>query len=315
MNRRWPVAWALLLAASSLAGCPKPPQCPESHASLEALAAEYNANAAKIPRLWARARVRLTLSDEKGRSFSWGSASAVALPNAKLRLWKEKAGAPGFVLAGGELGTELFRVGTDAASGLYYLWYGLGGRGRAWLGRCELAGAPDIQSLPVDPLQLAEILCVTELPNQTGKLPGVVMTMQTDPCAHVVAYLKVQPVSGRLKVWREVWFRWDERLARRPFRIRLFDPAGRCRVIADVARYKPVEWDGPEDGAPVMPTDFRVNWPAIKGVQTAGSLRMTLSGMSTTRAFKKSYFDFESHLPAGIKPTQVDAAYGPIDRK
>ena len=80
----------LLAGAPILAGCPPVPKCPESHLSLEALAAEYNANAGKVPRLWARAQVRLTLSDEKGRSLTWGSVSPVALANAQLRLWKGK---------------------------------------------------------------------------------------------------------------------------------------------------------------------------------------------------------------------------------
>jgi hypothetical protein len=155
---------------------------------------------------------------------------------------------------------------------------------------------------------------VTELPTEAGKLPAVAMTMQTDPCAYVVRYLKPQPVSGRLKIWWETWFRWDERLPRRPYRIRLFDGRGRCRVVADVGKYKPVQWAGPEKQAPVMPTDFRIKWPAVKGVQPAASIHMTLSGMSTTRPFKKSYFDFESHLPPGVRKVQVDSAYGPMDR-
>ncbi|KPK83897.1 MAG: hypothetical protein AMJ81_07085 [Phycisphaerae bacterium SM23_33] len=305
------VALALAPACMLAAGCV--PRCPEGSVPLERLVSEYNANAARVPRLWAQAKVRLALSDQKGRSFGWGSASALAPANALLRMWKEPQGPANFVLVGREV-TDLFRLGVDAAGGVYYLWYSLGSGGQAWFGRTELAGAPGIQDVPIDPLQLAEILCLTELPDEPGKLPAVAMTMETDPCAYVLRYLKCQPVSDKLKVWREVWFRWDDRLPRRPYRIRLFDADGRCRVIAELGQYKPVEWDGPEKDAPLMPTDFRIQWPAIKGVQTAASIHMTLSGMSTTRPFQKSYFDFESHLPPGLGKIQVDAGYRPMDR-
>jgi len=299
--------WAL-----SLAGCPPP--CPPRHVPLSVLAAEYNANAARVDRLWARAKVRLTLRGESGLSFSWGSTSPLAPPNAQLRLWKEGGGPANFVLVGREI-AELFRVGIDAGNGLYYVWYRMGDGGQAWVGRTALAGAPGVRDVPIDPLQLVEVLGVTALPVQPGKLPTVVMTLEDDPCAYVVRYLKPQPVSGKLKVWREVWFRWDGRRPRRPYRVRLFDPAGRCRVTADVAGYKPIEWDGPETDAPVMATDFRLRWLPIPSVQGAAKMHVTISGMSTTRPFKKAFFDFPSHLPAGVSPAQVDAAYGRADNK
>jgi len=299
------VALALALAAVGLwSGCRS---CPGTAVPLETLAAEYNANAAKVHRLWASARVRLTLRDEHGRSFTWGSTSPLAPYNAQLRLWKEPSGPPGFVLVGREL-TELFRVGIDAANGVYYVWYRLGDMGRAWFGRTELAGAPGVRGVPIDPLQLVEIFGVTALPVEPGQLPAAVMTLQRNPCAYVVRYLKPQPITGRLKIWREVYFHWDDRLPRRPYHIRLFDASGRCRVLADVGDYRPIEWDGPAGEAPVMPTEYHVRWPAIEGVQPAAELHMRLSGMSTRRAFMRAFLDFRSHLPPGIEPVQVDAA-------
>ena len=298
------VALALALSAVGLwSGCRT---CPARAVALETLAAEYNANAAKVHRLWANARVRLTLKDEQGRSFTWGSTSPLAPYNAQLRLWKEATGPPGFVLVGREL-TELFRVGIDAVNGVYYVWYHLGRTGQAWFGRTELAGAPGVRGVPIDPLQLVEVLGLTSLPAEPGKLPAVVMTLRKNPCAYVVRYIRAQPITGRLKIWREVYFRWDDRLPRRPYHIRLFDPSGRCRVLADVGDYQPIEWDGPPEAAPVMPTDYHVRWPAIEGVQPAAELHMRLSGMSTRRRFMKAFLEFRSHLPPGIEPVQLDA--------
>ena len=289
--------------------------CPEKFVSIETLVAEYNANASRVQQLWARARIRVTFSDKKGRSVSWGSASPLATANATLLL--DKGASPSdpadFVLIGYEVRPmELFRVGTDSAEGLYYCWANLGGRGGAWFGRTKYAGAPGVAGIPLDPLQLLEILGITELPEvRAGAMPAVVMTLQNTPgdCAYVVRYLKPQPVSGHLKIWREVYFRWSDTEPRRPYQIKLYDADGLCRVVAKVVDYKPIATDTDDEG-PIMPTDIRITWPVIKNVQPASSLHMRLSEMSTTRRFSQKAFDFRSHLPASItNPVQVDSAY------
>ena len=137
------------------------------------------------------------------------------------------------------------------------------------------------------------------------------MTLQNTPgdCAYVVRYLKPQPVSGHLKIWREVYFRWSDTKPRRPYRIKLYDADGLCRVVAEVSDYKRTN-SFPHSGLlpSTMPTDIRITFPAIKNVQTASSLHMRLSEMSTTRRFSKKAFDFRSHLPTNItNPVQVDA--------
>ncbi len=296
----------ILLILAFLSGCA---QCPEKFVSLETLVSEYNANASQVPRLWARARIRVTI----GRSPPWGSASPLATPNSLLLL--EKGGSTSkpvdFVIIGKEI-TELFRVGTDSDAGLYYCWANLGNWGGAWFGRTKYAGAPGVAGIPIDPMQLVEILGITELPEiRPGAMPAVVMTLQNKPgdYAYAVRYLKPQPVSGHLKIWREVYFRWSDTEPRRPYQIRIYDAAGICRVVAEVADYKPIATHTDGEG-PIMPTDIRITWPAIKNVQTASSLHMRLSEMSTTHPFFKIVFDFRSHLPPGItNPVQVDSIY------
>ncbi|MCK4626819.1 MAG: hypothetical protein KAV00_16020, partial [Phycisphaerae bacterium] len=175
MNRR--ITLLSIAGLIFLGGCQP---CPEKFVSTETLVAEYNANASRVPKLWARARIRVTFSDEKGWSFSWGSTSPLASGNAILLL--DKGDNPSepvdFVIIGKEI-AELFRIGTDSASGLYYFWGNLGNRGGAWFGRTKFAGAPGVKGIPLDPLQLLEILGVTELPAvQAGAMPAVVMTLQ-----------------------------------------------------------------------------------------------------------------------------------------
>ena len=317
-------AIATVLAAGgmlTLTGCPPTcsedySRCPARYVSLRELVAGYNANAAAVPVLWARASVKVTLSDGKGSSFSWGSASPLADPNAVLILSKDAqaAGPSDFVMIGRELSAELFRLGVDAAGGLYYFWYNFGQRGEGWLGRCRFAGAPAVKSVPIDPMQLVSILGVTELPEVApGKMPAVVLRLSGRPPAYVVSYLKPQPVTGELKLWREVSFHWSEDKPRRPFRVRLFDADGLCRMVAEVGEYKPIEWEGPPEKAPVVPTWLRICWPAIKDVQSASSLEIRLSDMSTTHAFRRTVFRFRP--PPGVPVKLVDAVYGPVRKE
>ncbi|MDY7009642.1 MAG: hypothetical protein SVV80_02685 [Planctomycetota bacterium] len=303
----------LLFIPVFLSGCT---QCPEKFVSLETLVGEYNANASQVRRLWARARIRVTLSNDAGWSISLGSTSPLAAANALLLLDKgdSRSGQTDFVLRGREM-IELFRVGIDSTEGLYYCW-AIGGRGGAWFGRTKYAGAPGVAGIPLDPLQLVEILGITELPAvQTGAMPAVVMMLQNTPgdCAYVVRYLKPQPVSGHLKIWREVYFRWSDTRPRLPYQVKLYDADGFCRVVAEVSDYKPIATDTDSDGeneGPIMPTDIRITFPAIKNVQPASSLHMRLSEMSTTKQFSPKAFDFRSHLPTEItNPVQVDSAY------
>jgi len=313
----------MLLCSVVLGGCPRRP-CPERSVSLVELVDQHNANASRIRKLWARARIRVTLSDESGLRLAWGSTSALAPSNGYVMLSKEPVFSPSgpgpsdrvnFVLIGREM-SDLFRLGLDARSGLYYFWYRLGDRGEAWYGRTEYAGAPKAESMPIDPTQLVEILCVTELPQlRPGAMPTVVMTLQSDPCAYVVRYIKPQPVTGHLKIWREVYFRWDDERPRRPFRVKLYDPSGRCRVTAEVGKYKPIEWDGPDDRGPIMPTDIRMTWPAIRNVQNASSIHVILSDVSAVKEdWSQSVFNFWDGLPA-VDEHQVDEAYGPIEER
>jgi len=309
-------ALAAVASAVLLGGCEVPGEdyakCPRDFVAAEALLVRYNANARKVPKLWARAGVRV-----ESEGLAWGSDAKGATPNALLTLDKSEAtaDAPNFVIVGRDAGVEVFRMGTDAKTGLYYLWLHLGGQGRAYYGVQALAGAPGIERVLIDPTQLVEVLGVTELPTLApGKVPTVITRMQGLPApAYVVSYVDAQPVTGRLKLWREISFRWKEGEPLRPFRVRLFDGKGLCRLWADLADYAPIATDAADDDPPMMPTRIRMTWPAIKGVQSASKLHLRLSEMSTTRPTRASAFSFAGNLPPGMPPpVQVDAIHGRV---
>ncbi|MFW6132668.1 MAG: hypothetical protein ACOC8F_02135 [Planctomycetota bacterium] len=334
-------AVALAALAGALAGCPKP--CPETAVGVDQLIAEHNANAAAVPRLWARARMRITLRDPQGRTFSWGSASPLATPNGLLLLGKGRnpLGPHDFVLVGRELaGVELFRVGSCAAQGVYYCWYRLGEASAAYWGRHEYAGAPGVDALPIDPNQLLAVLGVCAVPSDLTELPTVALTMQTDPCAYVLTYVDRRPVSGQIGFRRKVYFRWSDDAPRRPFRVDLISPEGRRVLTARMSDYRPIAgasagdadagvdpeaWLGgaePGDDAdaddaaerhaeaarPVMPTDIvieRVPWgdDADRAVADVRRVHLRLSDMTTADKWDRGACRFD---PPTERVVQVD---------
>ena len=265
MNAR-PVCIALaltcILAAS---GCTEP--LPRTMVSLDQLVGEYNANAARVPRLWARAKIEVSVPLKAGIDYDvWGATSWLAQPNALLLLFKgaDRIGPRNFVIIGSELGAEVFRTGCSTDDGAYYFWHRFGSDAALLWGRNEYAGAPGVKALPIDPLGILAVLGICELPSDFSALPTVAMSMDTTPgkYAYVLTYLDRQPKTGRLLFRREVRFTWGDDKKRRPFRVDFFDARGLRVMHAELKDYKPIELvDAPEGAvAPEMPTNIRITW-------------------------------------------------------
>ncbi len=303
-----------IASAGLLAGCDIPPgeyaKCPEQFLSLEELTVHYNANARKVPKLWARVSARVQV-----KGLTWGSAGKKDPSNGLLLLSKAEATptAPNFVLIGKETGMDILRLGTDARTGLYYWWLQIGNNARAYYGRQAMAGAPGVEAMAIDPVHLMAMLGVTELPRpEAGKMPAALMQMRGEPLpAYVVRYVSPQPVTGHLKLWREIRFRWDKEGPSRPYRIRLFDAKGLCRVWADLSDYESAAVGEGVTVPPELPTYIRMTWPEIKGVQLARRLEIRLKEMSTVKKFRQSAFTFNPPPGAGV-PIQVDAIHGEV---
>jgi len=300
-----PPAAALLLLA---AGCCTPPT---TAVTLDELLAEHNANAAAVPRLWARARVQVDLVAD-GLPLSWGSTSPLAEPNGLLLLAKgeHRLGPHDFVLIGREtMAVELFRLGSSVAEGRYYFWARFGRHGGAWWGRHRYAGAPQVGGLPIDPTQLLAVLGVCELPDDLTELPAATLRMDRRPCeyAYVVSVLDRQPVSRRIVVQREVHFTWDDRKPRRPFLVRIFDAAGRPALTARMSDYRPIDSPDTAGAAPVMPADIRISWEGPPADTYVRQIHLVLSEMTTADTWDRDACRFD---PQGIDPgrvVQVDA--------
>ena len=295
-NRLKAMAILAVAAMAWTGGCA--PSCPQTHVSREELVHDYNQNASAVPRLKARARISLTIADAKGRRFSWGST--LASPNGLLILAKgdQAVGEVDFALIGRMTGaTELFRMGVSNTDGAYYLWYNAGNQHGAWWGRRELAGAPDVE-IPLDPTQLLSVLCVTELPADFTTVPTVAMTLSDNPCAYVLTFIDRQPLTGQIVFRREMFFRRNDKLPRRPFLVNIFDNDGRRAMSATLRAYKPIALAGlPPSSpaiAPVMPTDIDISW---KG---NNRLHLVLSEMTTAEDWDRQQLLFTPNLPRAI---------------
>ncbi len=276
MTRKIFIYILLAAAAVSATGC----ACPDTFVSLDTLVQEYNANAAAVPRLWARAKIAVTITDpDSGLALTWGSASPAASPNSWLVLGKNesnKLGPHDFAIIGKEMGQTIFKLGSSIGQQVYYFWYNVGDNGEAWVGRSEFAGAPGV-AVPLDPNQLLAVLAVCELPDDFTNIPTAALTMNSEPCAYVLTYIDRQPVSNRILFTRRVYFHWSDTLPRRPYRAEFFDADGQIVMHAEMKDYQPVATtEGNDKVRPVMPTDIKISWP-----QTKTEIHMVLSDMTT----------------------------------
>jgi hypothetical protein len=269
----------LLVLCGALGGCAAVPQCPQTALSLDELRSRHNANAAQVQQLWARARISVTVADDKGWTFTWGSTSPSSTPNGLLLL--KKGGEHDFVLIGREVaGVEVFRLGSSTTDGLYYMWYQFGDRRGGVFGRQDLAGAPGTRALAIDPHQVLSVLNVLEWPVPAARqnaspyasLGGRAVTLtleqsrapgcfaKPDPCAYVLTHLAAQPISSNAIVASQTRLTWSDSQPPQPFRVDFFTPDGRRTMTASVGAFKPVAGT---DSA-VMPTDIvfeDVPWP------------------------------------------------------
>lgn len=286
-------------------GCVQPPK---TAVTLGQLVAEHNADAARIPKLWAGAAISVEMP-ARGRTVRWTFESGYLL----LGKGDRPLGPYNFVLIGKEAGTDVFRLGSNLQENVYYLWARYGDEGQLYRGRLDLAGAPGVD-IPVDPTQLPAVLGVLDWPTDLTQLPTMGLALHEGTrrgllCdkpdyAYVLTYVDRQPVSNRILFKREVLVRWSDAEPRRPYQVNFLDGDGRRVMIAKLANYKPIDLGEDADPAapPVwMPTDIDIAWPA-KGSR----IHLILSNMTTSKGAFNPAEASKLIPPAGLPATQVD---------
>ena len=297
----------LLLAACEASLCP-----PAKDAlPIEQIVGEYNHNALRVPRLWARAKVAMTFRKSPGSlGFTVGSTSPLAESNALLLLDKTVSQAPqasrvgrhrDFFLVIKEMGQEIARLGISTQDKVYYMWSQLGENRSALAGDLTLAGAPNIPGMPIDPTQLLSVLCVDELPADLTRPPLVAQSISCDPCAYILTVLDRQPLTNKLLFKREIYFDRRKGKPLRPLMVKVFDERGRRTLTATMKNWQPIEMldveDDLADPPAEMPTDIH-----LVCEETGAELHLVLSEMTTEDKVIPAGYLFWDRLPAALKP-------------
>lgn len=312
MTAKWKRAAMLLAVGPLLATACCPDHRPVNIVPLTQIIERHNANAAQVPRLWARARIRVTFLAELESGVTvpvtWGSTSELASPNGLLLMAKgpDPLGQHDFVLIGRETAAmELFRLGASLEEGVYYFWYAFGGSRGAYWGRNDRADAM-VGRIPINPHDLLAVLNVSMMPHDLTKLPAVAMTMRTTPgdYAYVVSRIDRNPVTGQIMFRRETLYRWsDDHGPGRPFEMNFFDANGLRIMTAKLSNYKLIAADPPAKTQVTMPTDIEITWPEI-----GSSMHIVLSERSTKQV-SPAVFRYSDHAPDLLpeEEIQIDA--------
>jgi len=287
--------WAAVLLLVA-AGCNP---VPIEKVEMPILVADYNVNAAKVPQLWSRAKVEVTIPRDIG-SFTWGSTSGLAANNGYLVLFKNGAAGPhDFVLIGKEGPEEIFRLGSSTGEDAYYLWFKAGDKSGAWIGRLNGAGTPRGGDMPFNPTEFLSVLGIVELPGSSAARD---VWMDKNPWHKEHYYVLTETFpTGK----REMYFEWPMKLADpRPLRrVVMYDKANRAVMTANLSNYQTI---ADANGAQ-MPTDITIDWVGANGRTT--TLALALSAMTAAPKAERSIVTLADHMP-DIPPDKVNYVVG-----
>lgn len=304
IHRTGPILVAGLLTAFLTAGCFHD-EPPTTRVSFEELLLERNAVAARVPRLWARAKIAITIKDPKtSLPMTWGSTSRLASPNGLLLLFKgeDPLDPEDFVLIGREMaGVELFRIGLSKEEGVYYFWHNFGEQRGAYWGEIDRAGMRSAAMLAIDPRDLLAVLDISHLPTDMAMLPLVTLTMDetTDGYAYVLHRLDRTGIGQRVGLRRQTFIRWDDDDPREAYLTKFFDHQGNVVMTAAQSDYEPIK--AAEGSSPVlMPTDILITWP-----DNGTRMHVVLSEMTVEDRADPAVCRFRDHLPTTIGKGQI----------
>ncbi|HBS28616.1 MAG TPA: hypothetical protein DEB06_03995 [Phycisphaerales bacterium] len=257
--RRATTAGAVLLALlGALGACetnPRPRTEPVAPArptpGYAEVAALYNARAARLSRVWARAVVSIAFRDQDGTRRSEqgeGHFQFVAPADSALSV--------------GKLGEVYLWVGSDAHR--YWLLEPRDPK-RGVVGRHELLNESTLDrlGLPAAPLDLLRVVAVTPMPEQPE--PPAAVAWSSDGAMLVVD----------LPTRRGIWRYWLEPRDMLPQVIELIGPGDEVILSASLERYERVTLRGQGGFFPLMPSRVRLTHH-----ESGSTLSLTLQALS-----------------------------------
>lgn len=259
--RRHAGAVALFALLASLTGCPPAgsgPKLarPEVLPSYREVVRGYNANAGRIPRLWARAVAEVQWEQNGKHRFEQGDGIlAVVTPDRSA-----------FSL--GKLGNPLFWAGTNEER---YWLLDLRDARIAYVGHRRNPPAPPENGklpVPIYPPDLIRVLGIGPIPEPADEAAGAATTRTPSAVGWENGLVIEPPGTSTRYILDPVTFL--------PSRIELVDAQGEPRLIAYLKSFEPVKLSGlPPGGLPRLATRIEILLP-----ETAGKMTLFLSDAS-----------------------------------
>lgn len=257
MNFRTPIFAALLTGIALSAGCrneaapTKPAAFTGRTDSMVTVVQAINQNNAQLPTVWASHYYEVDIVDPKTKVRNKVNGSGALLYRQPM----------GFRLVGKkDLLGDVFEVGSTDE----YYWLKLVPEtDTMWFGEHKNIGKPCVQSLPIQPNLVMQVLGIGLIGTDFTQMPTPVMRYNPDTDAYMFVW--VSSVGGanagpqRLAAQREVWY---DRATKLPTLVILFDPDGRPVLRAKLGRHQAVQVaDAQAADGPKIATDYRLYFP------------------------------------------------------
>jgi hypothetical protein len=296
------LAIALLAAAAACAPTAATKLYTGPTEPLDKVVAHINANASRIPTLWATVKYfEATLVDEQHHSqFVNGNGSLLYRSGGDFRLDALKEGTP------------IFQIGTNAER--YWMKVFPDPTSTMWWGSFANLDKAGVQQLPVRPDLVREVLGLSAIPADLVSPPVPIMRFNNDARVYMIVWSI--PKDDQWIPQREIWY---DMTTFKPQRVLLFDSAGKGRVVlkADLLNPIPVSGaDHPGDPTATVAGRYHLLFPDSGSTldfelgQAALSHRDSASPASLPAAPNDGNFRFRID-PALNKVVQLDADVHP----
>ena len=182
----------------------------------------------------------------------------------------------------------------------------------AWVGRYKYLGQKCVESIPVRPDLVVEVLGISTINPDFNQLPVPVMRFNHGADAYMFVWSKRSEQSDRWIAVKEVWY---DRATFRPKAVILFDENGRVTLEAMLSKPIPVETPNVDRANwPTIASEYRLFFPDPAGA-TGGSrllLRLSDPALKYKGLPNDGTFRFNADVGGRIgKVIQLDEACGP----
>ncbi len=243
------ILFAVGLSLAGGAGCAhvekvEPPPVTDAMAKV---VSDINAANLRLPTLWARQSYEATLIDDKKESHFINGDGAL--------LFRRPMG---MLVAGNKVGVgRVFEIGSTEER--YWLKVNDTKLNQMWWGKYENLGKPCVQSVPVQPNMVFEVLGVGLFNTDFTASPAPVMRYNPDADAYMFVWVAPMAHPPRYAAQKEIWY---DRSTKLPSLVILFDEDGRVALRARLSKHQkvPLE-DAPESAWPSVATHYQLYFP------------------------------------------------------